>query len=99
VPVRHLDLASRPVPAGIDVSKPNIARVYDALLGWKDNFAVACRIARTSALCATTTVRLERVAAISISAPADVRGGQLAAIMFHLPHGDCPLPGVAAPLE
>jgi hypothetical protein len=29
----------RPVPAGIDASKPNIARVYDALLGGKDNFA------------------------------------------------------------
>ncbi|MBV9450456.1 MAG: SAM-dependent methyltransferase [Streptosporangiaceae bacterium] len=27
------------VPAGIDVSKPNVARVYDALLGGKDNFA------------------------------------------------------------
>jgi S-adenosyl methyltransferase len=30
--------AERPAPAGIDVSKPNIARVYDALLGGKDNF-------------------------------------------------------------
>lgn len=27
-------------PAGIDVSKPAIARVYDAYLGGKDNFAV-----------------------------------------------------------
>jgi hypothetical protein len=25
--------------AGIDVSRPNLARVYDALLGGKDNFA------------------------------------------------------------
>lgn len=29
-----------PVPPGIDVTKPNIARVYDAFLGGKDNFAV-----------------------------------------------------------
>jgi S-adenosyl methyltransferase len=29
----------RRVPAGIDVSVPNVARVYDALLGGKDNFA------------------------------------------------------------
>jgi hypothetical protein len=28
------------VPAGIDVTRPNIARVYDALLGGKDNFEV-----------------------------------------------------------
>jgi hypothetical protein len=28
-----------PVPPGIDVTKPNIARVYDAFLGGKDNFA------------------------------------------------------------
>jgi S-adenosyl methyltransferase len=27
------------VPAGLDVTKPNIARVYDAFLGGKDNFA------------------------------------------------------------
>lgn len=30
----------RSVPAGIDVTRPNIARVYDALLGGKDNFEV-----------------------------------------------------------
>jgi hypothetical protein len=29
-----------PVPPGIDVTKPNIARVYDAFLNGKDNFAV-----------------------------------------------------------
>jgi hypothetical protein len=29
-----------PVPPGIDVTKPNIARVYDAFLDGKDNFAV-----------------------------------------------------------
>ncbi len=28
------------VPAGLDVTRPNIARVYDAFLGGKDNFAV-----------------------------------------------------------
>ena len=28
------------VPPGLDVTKPNIARVYDAFLGGKDNFAV-----------------------------------------------------------
>ena len=27
------------VPPGLDVTKPNIARVYDAFLGGKDNFA------------------------------------------------------------
>jgi SAM-dependent methyltransferase len=31
--------AGEPVPPGIDVSKPNIARVYDAFLDGKDNFA------------------------------------------------------------
>jgi hypothetical protein len=31
--------AEGPVPPGIDVTKPNIARVYDAFLGGKDNFA------------------------------------------------------------
>ena len=28
-----------PVPPGLDVTKPNIARVYDAFLDGKDNFA------------------------------------------------------------
>src|SRR5260370_10845213 len=28
-----------PVPPGIDVTKPNIARVYDSFLDGKDNFA------------------------------------------------------------
>ncbi|SBW22431.1 SAM-dependent methyltransferase [Protofrankia symbiont of Coriaria ruscifolia] len=32
-------------PQGIDISKPSIARVYDALLGGKDNFAVDRAIA------------------------------------------------------
>ncbi len=36
---RRAGLAEHGVPAGIDVSKPNVARVYDALLGGKDNFA------------------------------------------------------------
>lgn len=31
--------AGEPVPPGIDVTKPNIARVYDAFLDGKDNFA------------------------------------------------------------
>jgi S-adenosyl methyltransferase len=29
-----------PAPAGIDTTKPNVARIYDYLLGGKDNFAV-----------------------------------------------------------
>ncbi|MGW0658658.1 SAM-dependent methyltransferase [Streptodolium elevatio] len=35
-------------PTGIDVSKPSIARVYDAVLGGKDNFAVDRVIAQQS---------------------------------------------------
>lgn len=35
-------------PTGIDVSKPSIARVYDAVLGGKDNFAVDRAIAQQS---------------------------------------------------
>jgi hypothetical protein len=31
---------SETLPAGIDISKPNIARIYDYWLGGKDNFAV-----------------------------------------------------------
>jgi hypothetical protein len=30
----------QPTPNGIDVSRPNVARIYDYLLGGKDNFAV-----------------------------------------------------------
>jgi hypothetical protein len=37
--VRPAGVTGRAVPAGIDVTRPNIARVYDALLGGKDNFA------------------------------------------------------------
>jgi S-adenosyl methyltransferase len=29
-----------PPPSGIDISRPNVARIYDYLLGGKDNFAV-----------------------------------------------------------
>ena len=29
-----------PPPNGIDTSRPNVARIYDYLLGGKDNFAV-----------------------------------------------------------
>ncbi|HET9974126.1 MAG TPA: SAM-dependent methyltransferase, partial [Streptosporangiaceae bacterium] len=29
-----------PVPGDIDTSRPNVARIYDYLLGGKDNFAV-----------------------------------------------------------
>ena len=29
-----------PPPNGIDISRPNVARIYDYLLGGKDNFAV-----------------------------------------------------------
>jgi hypothetical protein len=39
VPVSHDDPAGQNVPAGLDVTKPNIARVYNAILGGKDNFA------------------------------------------------------------
>jgi hypothetical protein len=35
----HTPLGTRHLLADIDVSRPNIARVYDALLGGKDNFA------------------------------------------------------------
>lgn len=34
-----MNVAERLDPAGIDVGKPNIARVYDAFLGGTDNFA------------------------------------------------------------
>ena len=27
------------IPRGLDVTRPNVARVYDAFLGGKDNFA------------------------------------------------------------
>ena len=30
---------TQPSPPGIDIARPNIARVYDYLLGGKDNFA------------------------------------------------------------
>ena len=33
------------VPPGIDTSKPNIARVYDYMLGGKDNFAIDRQVA------------------------------------------------------
>jgi hypothetical protein len=29
-----------PPPNGIDISRPNVARIYDYLLGGKDNFTV-----------------------------------------------------------
>ena len=29
-----------PAPNGVDVTRPNVARIYDYLLGGKDNFAV-----------------------------------------------------------
>ena len=34
-------------PPGIDASVPSVARVYDALLGGKDNFAVDRAVARS----------------------------------------------------
>jgi hypothetical protein len=37
---RPAEVTGPPIPAGIDVTRPNIARVYDALLGGKDNFEV-----------------------------------------------------------
>ena len=37
---RPAGVTGRAIPAGIDVTRPNIARVYDALLGGKDNFEV-----------------------------------------------------------
>ncbi|MDI2129823.1 SAM-dependent methyltransferase [Yinghuangia seranimata] len=42
------DVAAEWAPTGIDVSKPSIARVYDAVLGGKDNFAVDRVIAQQS---------------------------------------------------
>ena len=35
-----------PAPGGIDTSRPNVARIYDYLLGGKDNFAVDREAAR-----------------------------------------------------
>jgi hypothetical protein len=35
-------------PAGVDTTKPNVARVYDYLLGGKDNFAVDREVAEMS---------------------------------------------------
>ncbi|MFI5083160.1 MAG: SAM-dependent methyltransferase, partial [Streptosporangiales bacterium] len=35
-----------PPPNGIDISRPNVARIYDYLLGGKDNFAVDREAAR-----------------------------------------------------
>jgi hypothetical protein len=37
--IEKTPLDSRQMLAGIDISRPNVARVYDALLGGKDNFA------------------------------------------------------------
>ncbi|HEX6471802.1 MAG TPA: SAM-dependent methyltransferase [Streptosporangiaceae bacterium] len=39
---------SERVPAGLDVSRPNVARVYDYTLGGKDNFAVDRQVADLS---------------------------------------------------
>ncbi len=36
----------RPPPDGIDISRPNVARIYDYLLGGKDNFAADREAAR-----------------------------------------------------
>ncbi|HEY7483942.1 MAG TPA: SAM-dependent methyltransferase [Streptosporangiaceae bacterium] len=36
------------VPAGLDISRPNIARVYDYTLGGKDNFAIDRQVAELS---------------------------------------------------
>ncbi len=38
--------ARSPVPGDIDTSRPNVARIYDYLLGGKDNFAVDREAAR-----------------------------------------------------
>jgi SAM-dependent methyltransferase len=38
-------LATPPVPAGLDPGVPNVARIYDALLGGKDNYAADRRAA------------------------------------------------------
>ena len=35
-----------PAPNGIDITRPNVARIYDYLLGGKDNFAVDREAAR-----------------------------------------------------
>ncbi|HEX4833153.1 MAG TPA: SAM-dependent methyltransferase [Trebonia sp.] len=39
-PGRVGDDRERRAPAGVDITRPNIARVYDHLIGGKDNFAV-----------------------------------------------------------
>src|SRR5215469_4991629 len=36
---QDIPLDSRQMLASIDISRPNVARVYDALLGGKDNFS------------------------------------------------------------
>ena len=40
--------AGRPVPPGIDVTRPNIARVYDVFLDGKDNFAADRAVAESA---------------------------------------------------
>jgi hypothetical protein len=40
--------SDRPVPPGIDVTRPNIARVYDYTLGGKDNYATDRQVAELS---------------------------------------------------
>ena len=35
-----------PLPDGIDITRPNVARIYDYLLGGKDNFAADREAAR-----------------------------------------------------
>ncbi|GAB3808661.1 SAM-dependent methyltransferase [Micromonospora zhanjiangensis] len=39
-PADHAQNSRRKVPVGVDSTVPSVARVYDALLGGKDNFAV-----------------------------------------------------------
>jgi hypothetical protein len=40
--------SDRPVPPGIDATRPNIARVYDYTLGGKDNYAIDRQVAELS---------------------------------------------------
>ena len=35
-----------PPPNGIDISRPNVARIYDYLLGGKDNFTIGREAAK-----------------------------------------------------
>jgi hypothetical protein len=47
-------------PGGIDTTRPNVARIYDYLLGGKDDFAVDREAARQLIAASPDMVRLVR---------------------------------------